>query len=456
MGPPPFNFSKSVQENQAIQAAYRAKQFFESDATVQCNLIASGARAVILLVRDKQTKLLNRKYVMKKALVDDPGLFEWEVEALQELQNAPHVAKLASINGKPLLNPLAEAGLQGDHYFMQYYPRGSLAQFLDRTQHLERLPNRLLIAIFLCAAKACAAMAYPPGPERDRFGYLPFEKAYNDRDPSNLVHWALRGDHWLFGETDYRPEHALTPIMSLIGFGSSQVLESQNDEVDQNAVREYDVKQGLVRCHGRGLPNGRRNTATRSNVLGVGMMMATILNEDYEQPPELTRESLLYDVHKHYDKDLYRLVKECIAVSPPNRPTIQELIDKLYDWIWSKVAEAFGLYPHRDLPSSTPGRALVAQRMPTTICLRRYVGGVASHPIRAERLELMSPARRAERGASDGVLSSGSCSAIALATLARTPIPRITKMEYLDRRGISRYGITAQAKSDAIAIREKA
>ncbi|RYP91724.1 hypothetical protein DL770_002165 [Monosporascus sp. CRB-9-2] len=356
MGPPPFNFSKSVQENQAIRAAYRAKQFFESDPTVQCDMIASGARAVILLVRDKQTKLLSRRYVMKKALVDDPGLFQWEVEALQELQNAPHVAKLISINDKPLLNPLAEAGLQGDHYFMQYYPRGSLAQFLDRTQHLERLPNRLLIAIFLCAAKACAAMAYPPGPERDRFGYLPLEKAYNDRDPSNLVHWAIRGDHWLFGETDYRPEHAITPIMSLIGFGSSQVLESQNDEVDQNAVREYDAKQGLVRW---GLPNGRRNAATRNNVLGVGMMMATILNEDYEQPPELTRESLLYDVHKHYDKDLYRLVKECIAVNPTNRPTIQELIDKLYDWIWSKGENYYSGKPGGDIETDTEIRRLV-------------------------------------------------------------------------------------------------
>ncbi|RYP18746.1 hypothetical protein DL765_003768 [Monosporascus sp. GIB2] len=336
MGPLPFNFSKSVQENQAVQAAYRAKQFCESDATVQCDPIASGASAVVLLVRDKQTELPNRKYVMKKALVDDPGLFQWKFEALQELQNAPHVAKLVSINDEPLLNPLAETGLKGDHYFMQYYPRGSLAQFLDRTQHLERLPNRLLIVIFSAiAAKACAAMAYPPGPERDRFGYLPFEKAYNDRDRSNLVHWALHGDHW-FGETDYRPEHAITPIMSLIGFGSSQALESQNDEVDQNAVREYDVKQGLVRCHGRGLPNGRRNAATRNNFLGVGMMMATVPNEDYEQPPGLMRESLLYDVHRHYDKDLYRLVKECIAVNPSNRPTIQELIDKLYDWIWSK------------------------------------------------------------------------------------------------------------------------
>ncbi|RYO87228.1 hypothetical protein DL766_009154 [Monosporascus sp. MC13-8B] len=255
MGPPPFNFSKSVQENQAVQAAYRAK-------------------AVILLVRDKQTKLLNRTYVMKKALVDDPGLFQWEVEALQELQNAPHMAKLVLINDKPLLNPLVEAGLRGDYYFMQYYPRGSLAQFLDRTQHLDKLPNRLLIAISLCAAKACAAMAYPPGPERHRFGYLPLEKVHNDRDPR------------LFGETDYCPEHAITPSMSLIGFGSSQVLESQNDEVDQNAVREYDVTLGLVRCHSRGLPNGRRNAVTRNNVLGVGMMMATILNEDYEQPPE--------------------------------------------------------------------------------------------------------------------------------------------------------------------------
>ncbi|RYP39455.1 hypothetical protein DL767_002189 [Monosporascus sp. MG133] len=292
MGPPPFNFSKSVQENQAIQAAYRAQQFFESDPTVQCDMIVSGARAVILLVRDKRTKLLNRKYAMKKAPVDDPGLFQWEVEALRELRNAPHVAKLVSINDRPLLNQLAEAGLQGDHYFMQYCPR---------------------------AAKVCAAMAYPPGPERDRFGYLPFEKAYNDRDPSNLV---LGPSVEIIVSVLLQAPSTFSINTADLFFGSSQVSESQNDGVDQNGVREYDAKQGLVRCHGRGLPNGRRNVATRNNVLGVGMMMATTLNEDYEQPPELTRESLLYDVHKHYDKDLYRLIKECIAVNP--------LIDRRY------------------------------------------------------------------------------------------------------------------------------
>ncbi len=76
--PPLFNFGLSVQENAAILGIRGAKKFLSDDPKVQCERLSTGPRIVTFLLRVKDTELLYRYYLMKKALTDYPGILQPE------------------------------------------------------------------------------------------------------------------------------------------------------------------------------------------------------------------------------------------------------------------------------------------------------------------------------------------------------------------------------------------
>ncbi|KAK8038466.1 hypothetical protein PG993_006877 [Apiospora rasikravindrae] len=350
-------------------AAKFAREFFSQDSSVTLEGIeGSGWRTLRLRLKVKTTRLSFRKYMMHMAFEEPPpSSLEPDTLLLQELQNAIHVVKLAALSDepnptpepkkfKPFFNPLKPKGLKYEHYLIDYEPNGSLGQFITRMDEDEiktkgkswdgddrtRIPNRLLIRIFLCAARACAAMAWLPGPgpeRRDRFGYLLAEDARDDIEPTNYVHGAIRPSHWLFGLVDgHTEEHSLVPIMKLAGFDEAYAHNGVEAVIEDTP--EFDQRAQIVR---RTRPVGKSNPATRANVLNVGVLMGNIILEDNQllNADEVRRELGAKEhwsrtTHPGYDPELVELIARCLAVEPNSRPTIQELLDTLRTWLFQK------------------------------------------------------------------------------------------------------------------------
>ncbi|KAK8095076.1 hypothetical protein PG997_001761 [Apiospora hydei] len=355
-----------------------ARQFFAQDSGVTLEGIeGSGWRTLRLRLKVNTSRLSFRKYMMHMAFEDPPpSSLERDTLLLQDLQYVIHVVKLVALsneptptpepkNFKPVFNPFKPDGLKYEHYLIEHEPNGSLEQLITRMEEdektykssldtgkdaddRERIPNRLLIRIFLCAARACAAMAWLPGPGRDRFGYLLPEEARNDVDPTNYVHGAIRPNHWLFGQVDgHTEEHSLVPIMKLAGFDEAYV--HNGEEADIENTPEFDQKSEIV-CRTR--PVGKSNAATRVNILNVGVLMGNIILEDNQL---LTADEVRKELgpkgqwsrttHPGYDPELVELVARCLAVEPNSRPTIQELLDTLRTWLFQKTGTYYAMKP---------------------------------------------------------------------------------------------------------------
>ncbi|KAK8133608.1 hypothetical protein PG984_005620 [Apiospora sp. TS-2023a] len=332
------------------------------------------------------TRMVWERYTMKMAFENPPAYpLQNDITTLQALQNANHVVNLKAVSAsnspnpaptsfRPHLNPFSSAGLRYEHYLIEYMPNGSLERFIERVsanQLIDRFSNRFLFHIFLCAARACAAMAWTPERKLDAFGFqLP--EAEQERPPLPFVHGAIRPGHWLFGSIDEHSfEHTHVPIMKLAGFDESYVQNDVEPRMppvlpsrsaaaakgkEPPPAPEFDLKAGIVKEGYSPMfpPLGTFNLATQINVLNVGVLMANIVLEDDgrltadEVRQQLgPRDKWNRNTDPGYDPDLLELIAMCIAVDPNNRPTISELLGTLKVY----VAERDGrYYVNRKLP----------------------------------------------------------------------------------------------------------
>ncbi|KAK8009330.1 hypothetical protein PG991_011881 [Apiospora marii] len=344
------------------KAINHAKTFFGGfpDEIKFEGLEATGWRTVTMRLKVWRTPRIFNRYMIKMAFNEAPS-YEYslahDIETLQTLQNAVHVVNLEAVSDsqspdpeptsfKPLLNPFQGAGLKYEHYLIEHMPNGSLARFIERVsanKAIDRFSNRFIISIFLCAARACAAMAWTPERKLDAFGYQVPEQAQN-RDPLPLVHGANRPSHWLFGRIDgFWREHDRIPIMKLAGF--DEAYKYNGIEPKFSDAPKFDREAEIVmNCYSPDFPrSGTSNPATRMNVLNVGTLMANIILEDdgllsVDQAREQLgpKDQWSKNTDPGYDPELLSLIAMCIAVDPNNRPTIAELLDTLNEWIWTK------------------------------------------------------------------------------------------------------------------------
>ncbi|KAK8086445.1 kinase-like domain-containing protein [Apiospora phragmitis] len=274
-----------------------------------------------------------------------------DVQILQALQNANHVVNLKALSDDPEPTPEPKTFKPSTTHMNE-----------DENQRPDRFPNRLLIRLFLCAARACAAMAWPPGLNRDTWGYMRPEEARDDIEPLLASHGAIRPSHWLFGGLDHRPEHSLVPIMKLISFDEAYVHDGT--EATINDTPKFDRKAQIVR---RTAPKGLSNPATRANVHSIGVRMGNIILEDNWLQADEVREEMgardqwARNTHPGYDPQLIELVARCIAVDPNNRPSIYELLDTLKEWSFKKTAEYYSGKQGAEIETDEALRELVKQ-----------------------------------------------------------------------------------------------
>ncbi|KAK6836716.1 hypothetical protein PG987_007211 [Apiospora arundinis] len=347
----------------AQAAADVAGQFFSNHPDVHLeDITTSGSGAIFIRMKRWRTRRVFDRLMMKMVYEDPPPYpLQNELNALQDFQYSMHVIKPRPIPDEstptpeptrflPLLNPLRPKGLPYEHYFTEDLPNGNLNQLIQRrdadVDHREdRFPNRFLIRIFLCAARACTAMAWPPGQHADNFGLLRPEPALEDevRDPLLNVHGAVWFNHWLFGHVYHHNfEHSIVPIMKLAGFDHAYVHNGV--ETVTYDTPEYDQQAQIVR---RTRPRGLGNPATRANVLGIGVLMGNMILEDTWLNADEVREQLgarhewARNTNPGYDPDLIELIARCLAVEPMSRPTIYEIVRDLENWLWYRRAEYY-------------------------------------------------------------------------------------------------------------------
>ncbi|KAK7947711.1 uncharacterized protein PG986_008597 [Apiospora aurea] len=207
----------------------------------------------------------------------------------------------------------------------------------------ERIPNRLLIRIFLCVA--------------DHVKPAISSSKFNPPDTYTTG---------LFGQVDgHTEEHSLVPIMKLAGFDEAYV--HNGEEADIENTPEFDQKAQIVR---RTRPVGNSNAATRVNVLNVGVLMGNIILEDNQllTADEVRRElgpkeQWSRATHPGYDPELVELVARCLAVEPNSRPTIQELLDTLRTWLFQKTGAYYAMMPGDKWETDVALRQLIQRCM---------------------------------------------------------------------------------------------
>ncbi|KAI0448864.1 kinase-like domain-containing protein, partial [Xylaria acuta] len=301
-------------------------RFFIQDKRFRfVNKLPSGATGNCVCFEETHPQTQNtRKIVLKYPNDDDDRTIDAvknEIGWLRVLRNASHIVNTISIQNGP------NAGLKGlDSVFiiLEYMENGTLRQFIQRSEDTY-VPNRILWSLFLCLARACVAMAWPPQQGQAE------EPKYNIA-PSSLSHWDIHDENLLFGHLGVMSEHALVPILKLIDFDNAAERDEE-DETDTIDIEDFDDELELGR-HRRG--RGATNVGMRANVLDVGMIMTRILAKDRTMGEGGCREFIQHE-HPYLDDDLQLLIIRCLAADPMNRPKLDELLCGTFNAVLTKT-----------------------------------------------------------------------------------------------------------------------
>ncbi|KAI0853477.1 hypothetical protein F5Y00DRAFT_270644 [Daldinia vernicosa] len=264
---------------------------------------------------------------------------------LKMMQKAMHVVNLIEPPHDPFAKTFPDVdphGLKG-WVFMEYLENGTLRQFTDNVYDLldGPLPNRLLWRLFLCLIRACIAMSYPPheGPIGGAT-----ERIRPDRRPRRIEHGDMHDENVMFGPMipDGGIEHALTPILKLIDFGSVEEFPDEDEFVERGESRNV-FHMGVLMCLLISQDSDETTLVTDGGIaeyngeldMGEGQPSITVAagflcpdnpdNEDYS----------------HIDSFLLDLVLQCTACRWQDRPRLVDLEILAYQGVTERTPQAY-------------------------------------------------------------------------------------------------------------------
>ncbi|KAI0121646.1 hypothetical protein BJ170DRAFT_130627 [Xylariales sp. AK1849] len=203
---------------------------------------------------------------------------------------------------------------------LEYLEHGNLHEVRSRFAERRRpVPNRLLWRFTLCLVRAIIGLAYSkhlqPG-ERETIRHM--------ERPSRLAHRSMKGLNVLVGNlVPGDGEHELCPILKLIDFGRTRILEGPCTHADRKGVSE--------------------------NMWGIGLIISALACPSYPLSPivsflpilprmerwtmtDLTFERIKTDAHPVFidNPDITLVLKNficrCMANDAVNQPTLLEAL----------------------------------------------------------------------------------------------------------------------------------
>ncbi|KAI1767444.1 kinase-like domain-containing protein [Hypoxylon sp. FL1150] len=253
---------------------------------------------------------------------------------------------------------------------MEYFERFELQELLirvnesvsnnamvpDNEKKLEYIPSRVLWRLFLCLARACIGLAYPPPyhhgrPDTYREVIIP------DLEPELNIHFDMHPFNVFIADPDSTrndiPEHGFVPRFKLGDFGLTQAWDPNLDDETKIVVANvgkpgYQAPEQLRRD--RILEDNAFGPHT--NIWGAGWLMYNALtlyftsDEDWQPQvcpitmPDGTTKNLntwapflvghdarVYEDFRSYSVQLRTLIARCMADRQEDRPSLQELLD---------------------------------------------------------------------------------------------------------------------------------
>ncbi|KAI0444679.1 kinase-like domain-containing protein [Xylaria telfairii] len=215
------------------------------------------------------------------------------------------------------------AGLPGPTLVLEHLENGTATDLMGVLSVRNRtLPNRVLWSFYLCLARACVAMKFPP---EKPLGTKPtIEEIPEDQSTAgNIVHNDMHGGNVLIGALRDFPEHTTVPPLKLIDFGLSFVDAEKSEQLNILAASKqiyYLITRRYIVLE---VQNKYYN--------GIITMATDILpssNGDARFPT--------------LDNDLRDLLARCLATDEADRPRLAEVLAICKNAVETKTPGSYG------------------------------------------------------------------------------------------------------------------
>ncbi|KAI0096865.1 kinase-like domain-containing protein [Nemania sp. FL0031] len=289
------------------------------------SFIGNGVSGMTFSIIEKRMFLDPRRLIVKRVM-DETRIedLNTDIRLMKMLSGSAHIASVVATSHDPGEKEIRfVAGLPAPTLVLEYVENGNLKRIRDKLirNQVSAVQNRLLWKWFLCLARACVAMKFPPGRPVDSKPQLE-ELPYDQSNPTNIIHFDLHEANIVIGTMEDFPEHNLVPPLKLIDFGNSVLGE--NDTMNIHDVGQ--VMHNLIRGDGFG------TRGVQTNYNGIETYATGILPHNG------------VDMFPRLDPDLRHLVALCLAVNPQNRPSTAELLYYCKLAVESKPPEWYGPY----------------------------------------------------------------------------------------------------------------
>ncbi|KAF2967378.1 hypothetical protein GQX73_g6212 [Xylaria multiplex] len=285
--------------------ANKVKESFANEPGFVFEKVAgAGAFGVILRFQNKNAESSEYRTIAVKALatLGDDGP---EAKTLKLLKWARHIVTVIQI---PLISDKT-MWIKYNAIITEYIENGTLMGLKQRlgqyTNPPRKLPNRVLWAIFLCLARGCVAMAYPPPGDPEKTPTSSSDQLL-ETIPSNIDSHPPRNlKHGDLHEGNNQDEHPIFPVLKFIDFGSASE--------DEEAIEE--------------------------NIEAIGTVMCELFWEarDINQLVNDKQGENILD--PNLDPDLVLLTAQCVACNPADRPSLSHLLSVI-------IPKTHQKYPH--------------------------------------------------------------------------------------------------------------
>ncbi|KAH9904161.1 hypothetical protein F4778DRAFT_734261 [Xylariomycetidae sp. FL2044] len=293
---------------------------------------------------DDDDRPVLRRLCVKRAMGPlGEDLLRDEIRTHQELNGSMHLVSLIAYRdddqgvapnlASRSLPPVPESsgdfleGLAGPTIVTEYLENGVWNTFLWRLKGRDTpISNRVLWALYLCAIRACIALAYPRRLQPDRETIL--EEIPQGVQPSNWLHGDLHDNNIMFGNVNPDvQEHTLIPALKMIDFGCTKQIR-RGSAVEQNLYNAAELMYNLIfRRRYKMTENGetRKYKEIRTHAVGLS---------DDEVPD---------DIRSDLDPDLRDLICRSMAENVKDRFTLAQALNTTSEAVRNKNA---GSYSH--------------------------------------------------------------------------------------------------------------
>ncbi|KAI0201990.1 hypothetical protein F4808DRAFT_423139 [Astrocystis sublimbata] len=235
----------------------------------------------------------------------------------------------------PINDPLAREspGIKSHHMdpeswiYLEWLPNGTVARLIDRALQLEiKLPNRILWRFFLCLARMCVAMGWPPEAQE------PVTEIVDGPQRHALTHDDMHSENLMFGAfipNDPDEEHAITPIMVLIDLGSMQKIVGDSDELYEAVYKNlYDIGTTMVELVTLDVGADQKLAFTEDDAVTFRFADRELMTDGGIILPYEGN-----DPYPGLDPMLRDLICACLGTHYSDRPTAGDLVDTLRSYI---------------------------------------------------------------------------------------------------------------------------